>query len=178
MSVLDEALAFTLGNEGGYVNHPADPGGATNFGIIQKNLARWNATHPGLGFPANVRDLTLDQAKTIYRAEYWRWDDIVDPAIAIKLFDIGVNCGTGTSIRLLQKAISLLAGSPIDIDGKLGPGTLRAANALAPEALMRAICQVQRRHYQSLVTNDPSQAVFLKGWLNRAARIPEAVHGI
>lgn len=177
-SVLDEALAFTLGNEGGYVNHPADPGGATNFGIIQKNLTRWNAEHPELGFPAGVRDLTLEQAKAIYRAEYWRWDTIADPAIAIKLFDIGVNCGAGTSVRLLQKAINLLVNPPIDTDGRLGPATLGAANAQPPEALMGALCQVQSNHYKSLVASDPSQAVFLKGWLNRAARIPEVVHGV
>ncbi|MCE1205228.1 MAG: hypothetical protein LWW79_11555 [Holophagaceae bacterium] len=177
-SVLDEALAFTLGNEGGYVNHPADPGGATNFGIIQKNLTKWNAAHPELGFPPSVRDLTMDQARTIYRTEYWRWDAIADPAIAIKLFDIGVNCGTGTSIRLLQRAVNLLVNPPIDTDGKLGPGTLGAANAQAPEALMQALCRIQKEHYQSLVASDPSQSVFLKGWLNRAARIPEVVHGV
>ncbi|MFZ1377859.1 MAG: glycosyl hydrolase 108 family protein [Geothrix sp.] len=177
-SVLDEALAFTLRNEGGYVNHPADPGGATNFGIIQKNLTKWNAAHPELGFPASVRDLSLDQAKAIYRAEYWRWDAIANPGIAIKLFDIGVNCGTGTSIRLLQKAINLLVKPPIDADGKLGPGTLGAANTQAPEALMQALCQVQRDHYQSLVASEPAKSVFLKGWLNRAAHIPEVHHGV
>ncbi len=177
-SVLEDALAFTLGNEGGYVNHPADPGGATNFGIIQKNLTLWNAAHPELGFPGDVRDLTQDQAEAIYRANYWRWDAITDPAVAIKLFDIGVNCGTGTSIKLLQRAVNQLTVTPIDEDGHLGPGTLGAANAQDPAALMQALCQVQRDHYQALVDNNSSQAVFLKGWLNRAARIPEVNHGV
>ncbi len=171
--VMDDALSFTLGNEGGYTNHPADPGGATNFGIIQRNLDRWNGAHPELAFPGDVKDLTQDQAEAIYRADYWRWDDITDAAVAIKLFDIGVNCGTGTSIKLLQRAVNSLASVPIGVDGHLGPKTLAAANALAPAALLQAIRQAQEGYYQAIVDRNPSQAVFLKGWFNRAARIPE-----
>jgi lysozyme family protein len=122
--------------------------------------------------------LTQDQAEAIYRANYWRWDAIAAPAIAMKLFDIGVNCGTGTSIKLLQRAVNRLRATPIDEDGHLGPGTLGAANAQDPTALMQALCQVQRDHYQALVDNDSSQAVFLKGWLNRAARTPEVSLGV
>jgi lysozyme family protein len=177
-NVLEQALAFTLGNEGGYVNHPADPGGATNFGIIQRNLDSWNGAHPELGFPGNVKDLTQALAEAIYRADYWRWDAISAPAIAIKLFDIGVNCGTGTAIKLLQKAVNTLVNPPIAVDGQLGPGTLGAVNGQDPAALMQALCQVQQDYYQAIVTRNPSQAVFLKGWLNRAARIPEVPSGL
>ena len=177
-SVLEDALAFTLGNEGGYVNHPADPGGATNFGIIQRNLDKWNGAHPELAFPGDVRDLTRDQAEAIYRADYWRWDAISASALAIKLFDIGVNCGTGTSIKLLQKAVNVLVNPPIPVDGQLGPATLGAANAQPPEAMLQALCQVLRDYYQAIVDRNPSQSVFLKGWLNRASRIPEEVHGV
>ena len=177
-SVLEDALAFTLGNEGGFVNHPADPGGATNFGITQKNLAKFNIAHPELAFPDDVRGLTRDQAMTIYRINYWRSDGIADPCLAIKVFDIGVNCGPGTSIQLLQKAVNVLVNPPISEDGRLGPTTLGAVNAQSPVALMQALCQVQRDHYQSLVTSDSAKSVFLKGWLNRAARIPEVHHGV
>ena len=175
---LEDALAFTLGNEGRYVNHPADPGGATNFGIIQRNLNAWNGAHPDLGFPGDVKDLTQSQAETIYRADYWRWDAISDAALAIKLFDIGVNGGLGTSIKLLQKAVNKLVTEPIAVDGQLGPGTLGAANAQPPAALLQALCQVQADYYQAIVQRDPSQSVFLKGWLNRAARLPEVLHGV
>jgi lysozyme family protein len=177
-TVLEQALAFALGNEGGYVNHPADPGGATNFGIIQRNLDRWNGAHPELGFPGDVKDLTQAQAQAIYRADYWRWDAVAAPAIAVKLFDIGVNCGTGTSIKLLQRAVNTLASPAIAVDGQLGPGTLGAANAQAPAALMQALCQVQKAYYQAIVDRNPGQSVFLKGWLNRAARIPEVTNGL
>ncbi|HLP30542.1 MAG TPA: glycosyl hydrolase 108 family protein [Geothrix sp.] len=174
--VLEEALAFTLGNEGGYTNHPADPGGATNFGIIQRELDRWNGSHPELNFPADVRDLTPQLAETIYRTNYWRWDGLADAPLAIKLFDIGVNCGTGTSVKLLQRAINKLLPKPIDVDGQLGPTTLGAANAQNPAALMAALCQTQREYYQAIVDRNPSQSVFLKGWLIRAARVPEVSH--
>jgi lysozyme family protein len=177
-TVLDEALAFTLGNEGGYTNHPADPGGATNFGIIQRELDRWNGAHPELAFPGSVKDLSLEQAKAIYRMNYWRWDGIADAALAVKLFDIGVNCGTGTSVKLLQKAIDTLVDPPIPVDGQLGPATLGAANAQPPGALMQALCQAQAQYYQAIVDRNPSQSVFLKGWLTRAARVPEPAHAV
>jgi lysozyme family protein len=177
-TVLEDALAFTLGNEGGYSNNPADPGGATNFGIIQRELDRWNGAHPGQGFPGDVKDLTQVQAQAIYRANYWRWDGIRDPALAIKLFDIGVNCGPGTAIRLLQVAVNFLAKPPISVDGGLGPATLAAVNAQAPDAMMQALCKAQSDHYQAIVANNLSQSVFLKGWLSRAARIPEVHHGV
>lgn len=176
MSVLDEALGFTLGNEGGYSNHPADPGGATNFGIIQRELDRWNGAHPELAFPSNVKDLTPELAATIYRTNYWRWDGLADASLAIKLFDIGVNCGTGTAVKLLQRAINKLLPKALDVDGQLGPATLGAANAQDPAALLQAVCQVQREYYQAIVDRNPTQAVFLKGWLARAARIPEVSH--
>ncbi len=175
---LDKALAFTFKNEGGYVNHPADPGGATNFGIIQRNLDRWNGAHPELGFPGDVKNLTRDQAAVIYRADYWRWDDIREPAIGIKLFDIGVNCGTGASIKLLQKALNTLVQPPIDVDGKLGPATLAAANAQPGTALMQALCDVQKDYYLAIIASNPSQAVFKDGWMKRAARTPEVAIGI
>jgi lysozyme family protein len=177
-NVLEDALAFTLGNEGGYTNHPADPGGATNFGIIQRNLDKWNGVHPDQGFPSDVKDLTQDQAETIYRTDYWRWDGILEPALAIKLFDIGVNCGLGTAIKLLQKAVNVLVTPPISIDGQLGPATLGAANTQPPDALIQALCQVQQDYYRAIVDRNPSQSVFLKGWLNRAARLPEVTHGV
>lgn len=173
-TVLDDALSFTLGNEGGYSNHPADPGGATNFGITQQVLDRWNGAHPEAGLPSGVKDLQRDQAEQIYRLDYWRWDGLRDPAVAIKLFDIGVNCGVITSVKLLQKALNTLLPTPLAVDGQLGAATLAAANGVAPDALMQAICQAQKTYYQAIVARNPSQSVFLAGWEARAARIPEA----
>ncbi|MBI1751280.1 MAG: hypothetical protein HY014_08095 [Acidobacteria bacterium] len=175
-STLENALAFTLGNEGGYVNHPADPGGATNFGIIQRNLDKWNGAHPELGFPGDVKGLTQDQASTIYRTDYWRWDGLSDASIAIKLFDIGVNCGLEVAVKLLQRAINAQATPPIAVDGRPGPATIGAANAQPPQALLQTLCLAQKSYYQSIVDRNPTQSVFLKGWLRRAERIPEATH--
>ena len=175
-TVFEDAFNFTLGNEGGYSNHPSDPGGATNFGIIQRVLDAWNGAHPELAFPGQVKDLTEVQAQAIYRTDYWHWDEIAHPALAIKLFDIGVNCGTGTAVKLLQRAVNRLAAPPLSVDGKLGPNTLRAVNAQAPDPILQALCQVQRDYYQAIVDRNASQAVFLKGWFNRAGKVPEATH--
>jgi len=177
--VLEQALKFTLGEEGGYVNHPLDPGGATNFGITQSTLNSWCAAHEGWGYPRDVKDLTLNQATAIYRAYYWRGGEIADlaitdPAISIKLFDIGVNCGLTMAAKILQRAVNSIPGAQVlSVDGRLGAQTLGAANAQDPDVLMDAICKAQADHYNAIVTNNPSQAVFIKGWLARAARKPE-----
>jgi lysozyme family protein len=179
MDILDLALRFTLGNEGGYSNHPHDLGGATNWGIIQRTLDHWVAAHPESGFPHDVKDLTLNQATAIYRAYYWRGGEIADlaitdPAISIKLFDIGVNCGLTMAAKILQRAVNSIPGAQVlSVDGRLGAQTLGAANAQDPDVLMDAICKAQADHYNAIVTNNPSQAVFIKGWLARAARKPE-----
>jgi len=172
-STFDLALAYTLPNEGGYSNNPADPGGATNFGIIQRTLERWNALHPELAFPADVKELRKDQAGAIYRDEYWRWDGIKAPVVAIKLFDIGVNGGLVTAVKLLQKAVNTMVNPPLEVDGGLGPKTLDAANRQDPLALLDVVCQAQADYYNAIVARNPSQAVFLKGWLRRAAQKPE-----
>jgi len=173
MDVLSLALRFTLGNEGGYSDNPADPGGATNHGIIQRNLDKWNGAHPELGFPGHVRDLTQAQAEAIYRSEYWRWDGITAPTVAIKLFDIGVNAGPSTAVKLLQKALNALQGHWLEVDGRLGPMTIATANTQDADALLEAICVAQADYYRAIVERNPSQSVFIKGWLKRAALKPE-----
>jgi lysozyme family protein len=174
MDVLSQAIDFTLGEEGGYSNHPADKGGATNFGITQKTLDRWNSNHQDLSFPISVKDLTRSKAETIYRSEYWRWDGIDNASIAIKVFDIGVNCGLTSAVRLLQRALNA-SGYQTAVDGSMGPRTLAAVNAANPETLMNEICKQQEAYYYAIVTRDQSQSVFLKGWLKRAALRPKVI---
>ena len=125
VDVLKQAIQFTLANEGGYSNNPSDHGGATNRGIIQRELNLWNKSHPEMGFPEDVVQLRIDQAEAIYRANYWRWDFIQDPLIAIKAFDIGVNCGPGTATKLLQRA------AKVPDDGQIGTQTIAAVNGMS-----------------------------------------------
>src|SRR5690242_3601962 len=105
-STYDDALARLLAHEGGYTNHPDDPGGPTNFGITiadYRRYARADAT------AADVRAMSVEEAKAIYRKRYWdaqRCDDL--PAgVDYAVFDYGVNSGIGRSGKVLRRALAL-----------------------------------------------------------------------
>lgn len=191
-SIIEQALAFTLGNEGGYSNHPADRGGATNWGVTQKTLDAWNQRHPeevqgaegadtyippSLAFPEDVKDLTIQQASAIYRVDYWRWDGIIDGRIQIKLFDIAVNAGIQRAVKILQQAVNQIRQTKwLAEDGMLGPKTESEANAISPAILLEAICEEQKAFYYGIVARNQTQMCFLTGWLKRASRKPEVKH--
>ncbi|MCY3336659.1 glycoside hydrolase family 108 protein, partial [Acinetobacter baumannii] len=103
---IEQYLDELIKREGGYVNNPADRGGATKYGITEA-VAREN------GYKGNMKDLPLDVAKAIYKKQYWtapRFDQVnaVSSAVAEELLDTGVNCGTGFAKPLLQRALNLL----------------------------------------------------------------------
>lgn len=138
-TALDHVLKF----EGGYVDHPEDPGGATNLGITRDTLARYRGRAVS---KAEVRALDRDTAGVIYRRLYWdalRCDDM--PAgIDLALFDAGVNQGTGRAARLLQTALQ------VRVDGIIGPVTLGAANEAEPSALLDEFMARRMRAYGRL----------------------------
>ncbi|RIA56749.1 glycoside hydrolase family 108 protein [Dichotomicrobium thermohalophilum] len=134
----ETALRHVLDFEGGYVDHPDDPGGATNLGITRATLARFKGRPVS---KAEVRALEVETAREIYRRFYWdplRCDEM--PAgIDLALFDGGVNQGTGRAARLLQSALK------VSVDGIIGPVTLRAAQAADSMALLNAF-MARRMH--------------------------------
>jgi lysozyme family protein len=146
MSAFDKALALVLRHEGGLVSDERDPGGLTNCGISQR-------AYPDL----DIRNLKVADIALIYRTDYWdaiKGDQLPD-GLAICVFDAAVNMGTDKAIRLLQKACS------VQVDGMLGPNTLRAANRL-PDAVARfsadrAIAYTGIRNFD----------LYGKGWLRR-----------
>lgn len=150
----DEAFDRLIGNEGGYSNNPADPGGETMWGMTAK-VARAN------GYQGAMRDMPRDTAKAIYKTQYWdaaRCGDI-DGAIAFQVFDAAVNHGIPTAVKLLQHA----AGAKED--GQFGPMTLAAVQAIpVPKLLLRYVAQ-RLRFWTSLSTF----ATFGRGWTNRGA---------
>ena len=125
MSTFDQAFAIVIGEEGGYVNDPNDPGGETKYGISKH-------AYPSL----NIKDLTLETAKAIYKADYWDkvQGDMLPGCVAAMVFDSAVNNGVSRAVRLLQMAVGATA------DGQLGPGTMGAVktflNARPASALM------------------------------------------
>lgn len=156
MDKFDRAMKFVLRWEGGYVNHPSDPGGETNFGIAKRS-------HPDV----DIANLTEEGAKEIYKEEYWKkvkGDDLPD-AIAVAVMDYAVNSGTSRSAKTLQRVVG--AGA----DGAIGPATLAkvaaAVEADGEKAVAQAIVMQRSDFLSDLVKRKPEMAAFLKGWMRR-----------
>ncbi len=152
--IFETAFEKTIGHEGGYVNDPADPGGETKFGISKRSYS-------GL----DIANLTLERAKEIYKRDFWDhpgFSGIRDAELAIKLFDLGVNFGTGRVIKFLQEATNLFE-TGLKVDGDLGPKTLKCINGFRyPKALISGLEIIAGNYYISL-----GRQRFLAGWLIR-----------
>ena len=162
MATLEAAMPFLLKHEGGQCDNHNDPGGRTNMGVTQRNLTTFNEAHPELGFPADVFSLSVEQATEFYRCEFWKFDNIIDQNVATKIFDLGVNFGDGTEIKIVQELLGICA------DGHYGPFTERAINSADSETIIHWVCNAADARYKSIVTEHPSESVFLAGWLRRA----------
>jgi lysozyme family protein len=156
----DICVAFTLREEGGYVDDPADPGGATNMGITLATYREWS-DDPHLG-DIQVKDMALKTARAIYRSRYWNplRADALPPGVDLSVFDMGVNAGIWRSARLLQQALGFTGE---EVDGSIGPETLAAADRFDARTLVINLVDRQTAYYRSLV-NFP---IFGTGWLRR-----------
>ena len=154
-----------------YTNDPADPGGATKFGVIQKTLNRFRQANPGLDLPSSVADLAEEQAKVIYRMDFWIWDGVRDQRLAAKCFDIGVNMGPSRAVEYLQQSLRV-EEYDVAVDGHLGPLTLDATNKANQDALLSHLCAFQRAHYCAWISQNPDREKFRKGLVYRAMEIP------
>jgi lysozyme family protein len=154
-------LSSVLIHEGGYVNDPQDPGGATNKGITQRVYDDWRAS---LGQPArSVRAIEQGEVEAIYRKQYWDAvaGDQLPEGLDYCLFDFAVNSGANRAARFLQRCLNL------DEDGKIGPVTLAAvANANVPE-LIGEICDARLHFLMGL----PTFPRFGRGWSARVAEV-------
>lgn len=174
MAKFEEAIDVILDHEGGFVDHPKDPGGATNYGISLKWLQRegMDLDQSGAVDVADILFLTVDKAKELYRTGFWnpmRCEEINDQTIATKHFDMGVNMGVRRAVRILQTSCNSL-GSKLMVDGIPGPNTIHEANRWEPRFLLKELQLEQRVYYKTLVNLYPDKfTVFLKGWLDRAA---------
>lgn len=154
-------LPFVLRWEGGFVDHPADPGGRTNKGVTQKTYDAWRARQGLSG--ADVKSITDSEVQAIYEAGYWlppRCDLLTDPLTLVQ-FDTAVNMGPGRAVRFLQAAVGC------GVDGDFGPGTLQAVQSADRAAAVARYCDTREAYYRRLAEKKPELAVFLKGWLNR-----------
>lgn len=161
MAEFEPAINAVLALEGGLVDHPADRGGLTKYGISQR-------ANPDLDIAA----ITEAEARARYRKQYWHplFDRITDQAKANKVFDLCVNLGPKGGVTLLQRAINDERGTrgPVDVDGQFGAQTLMAVNLMPVRQFLRTVRAKQVRHYVDLALADANQLAFLNGWIRRA----------
>lgn len=157
-------LAKILEHEGGYADHPSDPGGATNMGITHKTLARWRGIDPWWDLPkTEVMALTRAEASAIYKALYWeRCRAASLPAgLDLAVFDYAVNSGPDRAVRALQALVGVIQ------DGFIGPVTLAAVGKRDTRALIEALCDQRMGFLQRLA----NWASFGRGWTSRVSDI-------
>lgn len=159
-------LQTVLAHEGGYVDHPRDPGGATNLGITRATLAAWRGLAVADLPKAEVKSLGLEEAAAIYRARYWTrcgCDDL--PAgLDLVVFDSAVNSGPGRSVGWLQAVLG------VPVDGEVGPVTKASISARPVPDLLRAVLARRRAFLRRL----PTWPVFGRGWTRRLRNVETA----
>lgn len=185
MSTFEKAIGTILKHEGGYVNNKADPGGVTNFGVslrfLKDHLEDGDFDGDGDVDAQDIANMTVRQAMAIYHKHWWvkyGYGRITDQTIATKIFDFSVNMGASRAHKLLQQALNRAFGMRLDVDGIVGPATIRVINAVADghgeQQLLTAYCDEAWGFYQRLIANKPSLSVFTNGWKNRAYGISKA----
>ena len=160
-----EALEIILHHEGGYVNHPKDPGGETNLGVTKR-------VYEDFGGEKEMKDLTKEDVEPIYKKNYWdrvKGDDLPE-GLDLCIFDFAVNAGPGRAAKFLQKLIGVTQ------DGGIGPQTLGALQSAIGEDVrtqtreMIEKYQYERdNYYQSLSTFE----TFGRGWTRRVDEVTE-----
>jgi lysozyme family protein len=179
--IVEPLIDAVIEKEGGYVNHPADRGGPTCWGITQQ-VAR------AYGYTGDMKVLPRSTAAEIYRKRYWTavgFDQVgaVVPALAAEMFDIGVNMGPAVAGRFLQRAVNLLNRGASDypdvvVDGGIGALTIAALKGYRkarPDAegvavLVWMVRAFRTGRYAEIAEANPSQEVFEYGWVARQVR--------
>ena len=152
----ETALEMLLEHEGGYVNHPKDPGGETNLGITKRTWAKWLGRDINEG---EMKELTPEDVAELYKKEYWdrlKCDNL-PTGLDFFCFDWGVNSGTGRSAKALQRIISVAQ------DGAIGPKTLRALEDHNAKEVVDLMHSRRQEFYENLTTFE----TFGKGWTRR-----------
>ncbi|EKU4728205.1 MULTISPECIES: glycosyl hydrolase 108 family protein [Citrobacter] len=171
----DDIFNGILGKEGGYVNHPDDKGGPTNWGITQ-------ATARAHGYTGDMQNLTRQQAMDIYEADYWygpRFDQVAtaSPLIAAELCDTGVNMGPSVQVKFFQRWLNTFNDQQklypdLIADGQIGPRSISALKLFLAKrgsegesVLLRALNCSQGQRYLELAEQRPANESFIYGWI-------------
>lgn len=178
--VFDAAHEFVMGWEGGFVDHPNDPGGATKYGVslmFLKSLELIEADIDGDGDidRDDILALTPENAKEIFKKYFWEKPGAykLPSLISVCYYDLAVNAGTGRAAIVLQQAINTYYQSQIIMKfaGNLGPLTQQASWTAASAGKQMQLCNfyldARADWYRKLAQAKPTSKVFLAGWLNR-----------
>jgi lysozyme family protein len=156
-SNFQECLDLVLKSEGGWVNHPSDPGGETNLGVTKRVWVEY------VGHPVeSLKKLTKEDVAPLYELKYWRpcYCEVLPRGLDFVVFSMGVNAGPGRSVKLLQSAIGCVP------DGVIGPRTRELISSSNGADIIKKFSTARREYYQSLKTFP----IFGKGWLARVDR--------
>lgn len=159
----DKRIKIIFENEGGYVNDKDDAGGKTNYGIstyflrsIRSNLKRKN--------------ITKYIAKKLYKKYFWNRvnrDNIKSYDLSVNVFDMAVNRGVKTSVKLLQKVLNKDYNQKLIEDGIIGKKTLSILNKIEDEKILNIYYTIERIKYYKKIGKKRNNNKFLKGWINR-----------
>lgn len=161
----DRALSEVLRHEGGFSNHPADPGGATNLGITIGTARRLGIDVDGDGDTdiLDIKRLRIEDAAKVYRAEYWNKidGDYLPSGVDFAVFDFAVNSGVSRASRFLQQQLG------VTVDGIIGPKTVEAAQRIDPAIVINGLCDRRMAFLRGLKTF----GTFGKGWTRRVTEV-------
>ena len=152
----NKCLEMLLHHEGGFVNHPKDPGGVTNLGVTKRVYEQWVGRRVS---EQVMRDLTVEDVAPIYKKKYWdriKGDDLPS-GIDWAAFDWAVNSGTGRAAKAVQKIVGAVR------DGAIGPKTLALVSKQDPKYMIQEIGKIRQEFYENLSTFE----TFGKGWTRR-----------
>ena len=171
MARIELSIRYTLDNEKGFVNRADDKGGPTNLGITLPILGKFLGRQVGI---EDLQLLTLKNVIPIYQEFFWlplKLDQVNDQNMATAIFDIGVNEGQVTDVKLVQQACNE-CGATLEVDGCIGSATVQALNLQSRPQWIRAYQGLVANHYRTIGQSNPN---FVNGWLARAARLSTLV---
>jgi len=157
-----EALEVILHHEGGYVNHPKDPGGETNLGVTKR-------VYEEFGGEKEMKDLTKEDVEPIYKQNYWdrvKGDDLPE-GLDLCIFDFAVNAGPGRAAKFIQRLVGTT------VDGGIGPNTLKCIDDYVKESSVAETIEkyqsMRQEYYEGLSTFE----TFGRGWTRRVDEVTQ-----
>ena len=158
-----ECLKMLLKHEGGFINHPKDPGGMTNLGVTKAVYDKWTGKESS---EDDMRAITPDDVAPIYKKNYWDkvCGDDLPSGLDWAAFDWAVNSGSKRPAKAIQRVVGASQ------DGSIGPMTLQAVADLDPDRIIEAVYHTRQKFYENLSTFD----TFGKGWTRRNKETLEA----